>query len=91
MKDRAAYSDAELYRLFVARQLLDGVAACKAEVDAWVRQLGDIETADKFIAYRNKRPGCIAMDWGDEFTCACGAKWAADDATPPACRKERLT
>jgi hypothetical protein len=89
-KAREAYTDAELYRLIVARNLCDGAVACKADFDAQVRQLGDIETADDIIAFRDKRPGCIAVEFSGIFECACGVSWAADDPAPPACMKERL-
>jgi hypothetical protein len=89
-KARLAYNDGELYRLIVARSLVDGAAPCKADFDAQVRQLGDLEEADKIIAFRDLRPGCIASDHSGRFECACGLSWAADDPAPPACMKERL-
>lgn len=56
MKEREAYSDAELYRLFVARQLIDGRCENKAECDAMIRRLGDLAAADQVIALRDKPP-----------------------------------
>jgi hypothetical protein len=87
---RLAYTDAELYRLIVARVLLDGDARDKAEFDDQVRRLGDIEASDKLIAFRTQRPGCIANDYGDKFECACGVAWDADNPNPPACQQDVL-
>lgn len=90
MAVRRTYSDGDLYRLFVARQLLDGYAATKEDVDAEVRKLGDIEAANELIEFRNRRPGCIASDYTTRFQCACGVSWTSDDANPPACQQNRL-
>jgi hypothetical protein len=90
-KARLAYADAELYRLVVARTLVDGAASCKAEFDALVRKLGDIEECDKIIAFRNQRPGCIAGECSGRYECPCGVSWAIDEPNPPGCRQDDLS
>jgi hypothetical protein len=88
-KARLEYTEDELYRLIVARALVDGQVETKAEFDAQVRQLGDLDAADKIIAFRARRPGCIAVEFSGLFECACGVSWTADDPEP-ACKKELL-
>jgi hypothetical protein len=89
-KARLAYTDAELYRLIVARHLVDGAAGCKEGVDSMVRGLGDLDEADKVIAFRDQRPGCVATDYSGRYDCPCGVSWEIGDPNPPACRKEAL-
>lgn len=86
-KARLEYTEDELYRLIVAHLLIDGIFADKREVDAWARGLGDIDQADAIIAFRIKRPGCIASDHSGKFECACGRSWSVDDHAP-ACNKK---
>lgn len=88
-KARLEYTEDELYRLIVARALVDGLVESKAEFDAQVRQLGDLDEADKIIAFHCRRPGCIAVEFSGQFECACGVSWAAD-GRELACRKELL-
>lgn len=87
---RLGYTDAELYRVLAARLLIDGNFDSKAALDAWVRNAGDLEEADKIIAFNAKRPGCIANELFGKFECACGVKWLPDDPSPPDCKKELL-
>lgn len=91
MKTRLEYTEDELYRIIVARMLVDGQVANKAEADAWARSLGDLDEADKIITFRDQRPGCIAVEDSGVYECACGVSWAADSPDhAPACGKEKL-
>jgi hypothetical protein len=86
-KVRLEYTDAELYRIVVARTIADGNVPCKADFDAQVRQIGDLEECDKIIAFTDQRPGCIASEDCDRFICPCGNQWNADDADQPVCKE----
>lgn len=90
MGERKGYDDADLYRILVARNLLDGYCANKSEFDAMVRSMGDLAAADKLIAFRDQRPSCIATEFADGFSCACGIKWSHNDLNPPCCQFDQL-
>lgn len=86
----ATYSDADRYRIVTEHQIQAGNVADSAEFNAMVRGLGEIEAFDQFIAFRAQRPGCIADEGIDNFSCACGRKWSKADPAPPACNFQQL-
>jgi hypothetical protein len=82
------YSDAEKYRLIVARAITSGGATCKADFERQIRKIGDIDEADRIIALTDKRPGCRANVENFRFECRCGNAWNFDQEPPP-CKAQR--
>lgn len=84
------YTDAELYRLIVAKALLESRAQSKSEFDEQVFQynsfVGGIKRADIIINARRLRPGCMAYKLGKTMVCDCGASWPADSDDRPDCK-----
>jgi hypothetical protein len=81
------YSDAELYRIIVAKALREGRFHSKADFDVAASELGTIEQADEIIAFNRLRPDCDAWRHGQLMVCECGASWKVDEPNPPVCRK----
>jgi len=73
------YSDAELYRIIVAKAIHEGRFYSKAQFDLAARELATIEQADELLAMLERRPGCEAWRRGQLMVCECRVTWKDDD------------
>lgn len=81
------YSDAELYRIIVAKAIHKGRFYSKAQFDLAARELAIIEQADELLAMLERRLGCEARRRGQPMVCECRVMSRDGDRSPPACKK----